>query len=151
MAVTSTGTTTTNCLAETDYAYDEPGYLTAANIATQHVAAPWSVRGNQTTVSRWLNSSSFISSHTNWYDTGEVYQQIDPLGHATTHSYDPFYAGAYSTQTCSPTTNGVAHCVSGTYDFNSGLLTSLTNENATTQASGNTPGRCRPHHNLQYD
>ena len=151
LAVTSTGTTTTNCLAETDYAYDEPGYLTAANIATQHVAAPWSVRGNQTTVSRWLNSSSFISSHTNWYDTGEVYQQIDPLGHATTHSYDPFYAGAYSTQTCSPTTNSVAHCVSGTYEFNSGLLTSLTNENATTQASGNTPGDGAHTSNYSYD
>ena len=152
LAVTSAGTTTTNCLTETDYAYDEPGYLTAANIATQHVAAPWSVRGNQTTVSRWLNtSSSFVSSHTNWYDTGEVYQQIDPLGHTTTHSYDSFYVGAYSTQTCSPTTNSVAHCVSGTYDFNTGVLTSLTNENATTQASGNAQGDAAHTTTYQYD
>ncbi|HVG92512.1 MAG TPA: RHS repeat-associated core domain-containing protein, partial [Alphaproteobacteria bacterium] len=134
---------TANCVAETDYAYDEPAYLTTPDpvIGTQHGAPPYSVRGNLTTVSRWLNTtSSFVPSHTKWYDTGEVNQSIDPLGHATTHSYDPFYKGAYGTQTCSPTTNGVAHCVSGTYDFNTGVLTSLTNENATGQASGNTQG-----------
>src|SRR6185503_19040801 len=133
--------TTANCMAETDYAYDEPGYLTASNINTQHFSPPNTVRGNLTTVSRWLNtSSSFVSSHANWYDTGEAYQQIDPLGHPTTYTYDSFYAGAYATQTCSPTTGSVAHCVSGTYDFNTGVLTSLTNENATTQASGNSQG-----------
>ncbi|MBZ5492454.1 MAG: hypothetical protein LAO76_16115 [Acidobacteriia bacterium] len=154
LAVTSTGTTTTNCLTETDYVYDEPGYLTTPTpaITTQHVAAPWSVRGNPTTVSHWLSSSnSFISSHTNWFDTGEPYQAIDPLGHTTTHSYDPFYVGGYSTQTCSPSTSGVAHCVSGTYDFNTGLLTSLTNENATAQASGNTPGDAAHTTTFQYD
>ena len=143
-----------NRVAETDYAYDEPSYLTTPTpaISTQHFAAPNSVRGNLTTVSRWLNTSnSFISSHTNWYDTGEVYQQIDPLGHTTTHSYDSFYAGAYATQTCSPTTNSVAHCVSGTYDFNTGVLTSLTNENATGQASGNSPGDSAHTSNYAYD
>ena len=138
-----TVTTTANCMAETDYSYDEPGYFTASTpaVTTQHVAAPWSVRGNQTTVSRWLSTgSTWTSSHTNWYDTGEAYQQFDPLGHTTTHSYDAAYVGAYSTKTCSPSTGGVTHCVSGTYDFNTGFLTSLTNENATTQASGNTQG-----------
>ena len=126
-----------NRVAETDYTYDEPAYLTAANISTQHFAPPGPVRGNLTTVSHWLNTSnSWITSHTNWYDTGEAYQSIDPLGHITTHSYDPAYVGAYSTQTC----NTLNHCVSGTYDFTTGVLTSLTNENATSQASGNTPG-----------
>ena len=33
-------------LAETDYTYDEPQYLTASNITTQHGAAPNPVRGN---------------------------------------------------------------------------------------------------------
>src|SRR6185312_12421664 len=37
-------------------------------------------------------------------------------------------------------TGTVTHCVSGTYDFTTGLLTSFTNQNAVTQASGNTPG-----------
>jgi YD repeat-containing protein len=81
-----------NPVAETDYSYDEPGYLTSPTTAihTQHVTPPNGVRGNQTTVSRWLNTTnSSVSSHTNWYDTGEVYQAIDALGHTTTHTYDP--------------------------------------------------------------
>jgi RHS repeat-associated protein len=126
-----------NRMAETDYAYDEASYLTAANIASQHGAAPGAVRGNLTTVSKWLNTSnSFITSHTNWYDTGEVYRQIDPLGHTTTHSYDAAYQGAYSTQTC----NALSQCVSGTYDFTTGLMASFTDANATTQASGTIQG-----------
>jgi RHS repeat-associated protein len=137
-----------NRVAETDYAYDESQYLTAANITTQHIAPPNAVRGNLTTVSRWLNpSNTMISSHTNWYDTGEVYQQIDPLGNTTTHSYDSAYAGAYSTQT----SDALGHVVSGTYDFNTGLLTSFTNANATTQASGNTPGDSAHTSNYVYD
>jgi RHS repeat-associated protein len=126
-----------NRVAETDYIYDESQYLTASNITTQHGAAPNAVRGNLTTVSRWLNTSnSFISSHTNWYDSGQVFQAIDPLGNTTTHSYDPAYAGAYSTQTC----NALNQCVSGSYDFNTGVLTSFTDANASSQASGTTPG-----------
>src|SRR5262249_27232343 len=84
-----------NRVAETDYTYDEPAYLTASGISTQHFAPPCPVRGNLTTVSRWLNTTNtWITSHTNWYDTGEAYQQIDPLGHTTTHSYDAAYAVA---------------------------------------------------------
>jgi hypothetical protein len=142
-----------NKVAETDYSYDEAGYLTTPTTAidTQHVA-PNGVRGNQTTVSRWLSTgNTWVTSHTNWYDTGEVYQAIDALGHTTTHTYDPAYIGAYATQTCSPATNAVAHCVSGTYDINSGLLTSLSNENATTPASGNTPGDTAHTSNYSYD
>jgi RHS repeat-associated protein len=45
----------------------------------------------------------------------------------------------------------VAHCVSGTYDFNSGLLTSLSNENATTPANGYTPGDAAHTSNYSYD
>ncbi|MBZ5524412.1 MAG: hypothetical protein LAP21_19415 [Acidobacteriia bacterium] len=143
-----------NKMAETDYLYDEPAYLTATTITTQHGAPPSSVRGNLTTVKHWVNTSNtFIASHTNWFDTGEPHLQIDPLGHTTTLSYDAFYKGAYVTQTCSPSTAGntVAHCVSGTYNFNTGVLTSLTNENATSQASGNTPGDSAHTGNYTYD
>src|SRR5579884_528996 len=147
---------TTSCMAETDYSYDETNYLTTPvpAVTTQHVAPPYGVRGNQTTVSHWLNTTNgSVVSHSNWYDTGEVYQKVDPLGHTTTYTYDPAYVGAYVTQTCSPTTNGGAttHCVSGTYDFNTGVLTSLTNENATTQASGNTQGDSAHTSNYSYD
>ena len=152
-------------MAETDYTYDEPGYLTAyagTLPAGTHGTAPGgTVRGNLTTVKRWAaptsscspTSGTAITSHTNWYDTGEIYQQIDPLGHTTTYSYDPVYAGAFVTQTCSPTTNSgtVSHCISGTYDSTTGLLETLTNENATTQAIGNTPGDSAHTSNFTYD
>src|SRR5205807_1843095 len=76
-----------NRVAETDYIYDESQYLTASTITTQHSAAPNPVRGNLTTVKHWLNpGNSFISSHTNWYDTGEAYQSIDAQGRTTTHT-----------------------------------------------------------------
>ncbi len=145
-------------LSETDYTYDETQYLTGAAISTQHGAAPnpAPVRGNASTVTHWAaptaacnpKSGTAITTHTKWYDTGEPYLKIDPLGHTTTLTYDPFYVGAYVTQTCSPQTGSVTHCVSGTYDFNTGALTSLTSENATTQASGNTPGDDRAYHPL---
>jgi RHS repeat-associated protein len=143
-----------NKMAETDYLYDEPAYLTTPTpaITTQHVSPPNGVRGNPTSVSHWLNTTnSFITSHTNWYDTGEPFQKIDPLGHTTALSYDSTYLGAYVTQTCSPQTGSVAHCVSGTYDFATGVLTSLTNENATAQASGNTSGDGAHTSNFSYD
>jgi len=135
-------------LSETDYTYDEAAYLTPSGIATQHVSPPSSKRGNLTTVTKWLapagscnpKSGTAVPTHTNWFDTGEVNQQIDALGRATTYSYDSAYVGAFPTQTCSPQTGTVTHCVSGTYDFTTGLLTSFSNENATTVASGNTPG-----------
>ncbi len=146
-----------NLCAETDYFYDEPGYLTTPSpaITTQHTTPPWTVRGNLTTVAHKLTATpcaanatwSSVSSHTNWYDTGEVYQQIDPLGNTTTHSYDPAYAGAYSTKT----QDALGHLVSGTYDFNTGLLTSFTNANATSQANGNTPGDSAHTTNYAYD
>jgi RHS repeat-associated protein len=148
-------------LSETDYTYDEPSYLTGTTVSTQHVAAPnpAPVRGNLSTVKKWLAPTSScnptggtaVTSHTNWYDTGEPYQKIDPLGHTTTLSYDPAYVGGYVTQTCSPQTGSVSHCVSGTYDFITGALTSLSNENATSQASGVTQGDAAHTSNFTYD
>ncbi|HKV94511.1 MAG TPA: hypothetical protein VJW20_18335, partial [Candidatus Angelobacter sp.] len=150
-------------MAETDYTYDEPGYLTTypgTLPAGTHGAAPGgTIRGNLTTVTKWAaptsscnpKSGTAIISHTKWYDTGVPYQTFDPLGHTTTYSYDPVYAGAFVTQTCAPSTGGVSHCVSGTYDSATGLLESLTNENATTQASGNTPGDSAHTSNYSYD
>ena len=146
-------------LSETDYAYDEPAYLTSYTgtlpSGTHGNAPGGTIRGNPTTVTRWLAPASScnpgggtpVRTHTNWYDTGEAYQQIDALGNATTHSYDSFYAGAYSTKTC----NVLNQCVSGTYDLNTGLLESFTDENAATPASGNTPGDAAHTSNFSYD
>lgn len=142
------------CAVETDYTYDEVNYLQnyeAANGALPagtHAAAPNLVRGNLTSISRWLNTANaMVVSHTNWFDTGMVYQTIDPLNHASTQSYDLFYAGAFPTKTC----DALNHCISGTYDFTTGLLTSFTNQNATATAVGNTPGDTAHTVNYDYD
>ncbi|HZS27891.1 MAG TPA: hypothetical protein VFB76_11735, partial [Candidatus Angelobacter sp.] len=152
-------------MSETDYAYDEPAYQNVSYEGTvgalpagthEAVTAP---NGNLTTVTRLLFDHSTcnpaaqtsVSSHTRWYDTGEVYQKTDPLGRTTTINYDLAYVGTLATSTCSPSTNGVAHCVSATYDTLTGLVTSFTNENATTQASGNTPGDSAHTFSYSYD
>jgi RHS repeat-associated protein len=122
--------------SQTVSGYDDPARLFGASISTQHEAPRLGVRGNLTSVARWLNTSgcdpqtpgSCPTAYTNWYDTGEVYQSIDPLGHTTTHSYDPTYAGAYPTQTC----NALNQCITGAYDTNSGLITSFTDANSQT-------------------
>jgi RHS repeat-associated protein len=133
-----------NICSETDNGYDDPNRLTSYGTVIGNVGAPNPVRGNLTSVSRKLTSSACsvgsstpaVTSYTNWYDIGQVMQSIDPMGNISSHSYDPFYNGAYPTKTC----NAASHCVSATYDFNTGVVTSFTNANATTQASGNTPG-----------
>jgi RHS repeat-associated protein len=132
-----------NLCAETDYFYDEniPTRPTPA-ITTQHVIPSTTVRGNLTTVTRKLSATpcspnatwTSVSSHTNWFDTGEVQSSTDPLQNVTTHLYDAAYAGAYPTRTQLPdtVTNGVVihHITNGTYDFNTGLLTSFTDQNS---------------------
>jgi RHS repeat-associated protein len=115
-----------NRVAETDYAYDDPARLIPSGITTQHGAPPFAVRGNLTSVSKWLNTgSSPIVSYTNWYDTGVVYQSIDPLSHTTTYAYSGTFAGAYPTTV----TNALNQSATKNYDFNTGLPTSATDLN----------------------
>ncbi len=115
-----------NRLAETDYTYDETAYLTSSGITTQHGVAPSSpVRGNPTTVSRWLNTGSPVVSHNNWYDTGEIYQSIDPLSYPTTFAYSGTFLGAYPTTI----TNALGQVSTRNYDLSTGLLTSATDLN----------------------
>jgi len=143
-------------LAVTEYKYDE-GTLQPSGLGTaqQLVSAPNPVRGNLTSTIRWLAPSSAcnpkggtaVTSATSWYNSGLPYRQTDPMGHITTHSYDSAYRGAFSTTTC----NHLNQCVSGTYDLNTGLLTSFTNANATTQALGNTPGDSAHTGSYSYD
>lgn len=130
-------------MAKTSNGYDETYNsitLQASGITTQHGSAPWPVRGNHTSSSRWLISTcaeqSAITSHTIPYDTGLPYQSYDPLGHFTQYTYSSSFAGAYLTQTNLPDTQMpdtgapvVHHIIGGNYDFNTGLLTSFTDEN----------------------
>lgn len=115
-----------NRVAQTLYNYDESGYLQPSGVTTQHIASPAPVQGHLTTVSSWLNSSSEAISHISYFDTGNVYQETDPLGyHVATYAYSNDYAGAYPTQV----TNALGQWSSSTYDFNTGLLTSTSDLN----------------------
>jgi RHS repeat-associated protein len=117
-----------NQVALTTYGYDESS-LAPSNVTTQFGAAPASVRGNLTSTHHWLNTSnSFITATTAYFDSGEVQSTTDPLNHSTTHTYSLTYAGAFATQTC----NALNQCVSGVYDFNTGLITSFTDANQQT-------------------
>jgi len=130
-----------NKCAETDYAYDDPNRLVGASISTQHVGPPNGVRGNLSSMTHLLSNTpcqanaswSTINSYANVYDTGEVYQSIDPLSRTTTYSYDPAFVGGRVTNTQLPDTssNGTTthHIISANYDFNIGVLTSFTDQN----------------------
>jgi RHS repeat-associated protein len=120
--------------AQTTYTYDQ-GTVASSGIATQLVSPPagGNVRGNQTKVNHWLNTNnSFISSSATYFDTGMKATSTDPNGNATSYSYSLSFAGAYVTQTKMPDTGSPAvhHIISGNFDFNTGLLTSFTDQNS---------------------
>ncbi len=111
-------------VAQTTFGYDE-NPLQSSGIAT-HLNAPSGPRGNLTSVNRWLGPNNiFLTIATKWFDTGEAYQSIDPLGNATTFTYDAAFAGAYPTKIC----NALNQCSYTGYDFNTGLNTSFTDVN----------------------
>jgi RHS repeat-associated protein len=128
-----------NQVAQTTYGYDQTA-VTSSGITTGLAAPPagGTIRGNQTTVSHWLNTTnSFISSTAVYFDTGMTASSTDPRNNTTTYSYAPDFVGAYMTQTNMPDTlmpdTGaivVHHVISGWYDFNTGLLTRFTDENS---------------------
>jgi RHS repeat-associated protein len=128
--------------AETDYVYDTSSRLFTSGISTQHVSAPNSVRGNLSATTRQISGkpcqsatswTSSITAYENAYDTGEIYQSIDPLGNTTTYTYSSTFAGAYVTETQAPSSNSptlAQHITYDSYDFNTGLKTSHTDENS---------------------
>src|SRR5205085_1903019 len=133
--------TLANRVAQTTYGYDQTA-VTASGVTTQLVAPPagGNIRGNPTTISHWLNTNnSFISATATYLDTGMKASSTDPLSHTTSYTYSSTFAGAYMTQTNLPDTQMpdtgapiVHHVISGNYDFNTGLLTSFTDENSQT-------------------
>ncbi len=134
-AVVTLNTSGYKC-AETDYGYDDPARLVSSGVTQHHGTAPSTVRGNLTSVTRQLSGTPCqasatwtpISSYNNVYDTGMLYQSIDPLLHTTTYAYSPTYDGAYPTTV----TNALNHSTTHVYDFNTGLPSSTTDPNSLT-------------------
>jgi len=142
-----------NQVKQTSFAYDGSGVVSSG--AQTGLVSPPGLRGNATSVTRWLNSggSSPVTSYT-YYDTGQVATSTDACGnascadmsgsnHSTSYSYtDNFTSGtgtppgqtsAYLTQASYPNT-GVAHIDKFTWGYNDGLVRSHTDQNNQTTA-----------------
>jgi hypothetical protein len=132
-------------VSQTTYTYDQGSLVSSGIGAPTHVAPPAGepIRGNRTTTSHWLDTTGgTVSSTATYFDTGMPATSTPPanpdgLNRTTTYSYSSTFLGAYITQTKMPDTQMpdsgatvVHHIVSGNYDFNTGLLTSFTDENS---------------------
>ena len=141
--VVTDGSVTPNICAETDYGYDEYA-LDPSSVTEQHVAAPNSVQGNLTSITRQLFTNPCASptpskmplkATYHVFDTGMRHTSTDPLINLTTYAYSSNFYGAFLTQTTFPpasSPNYATHIISGSYDFNTGLLTSFTDQNSNT-------------------
>ncbi|HWZ99247.1 MAG TPA: RHS repeat-associated core domain-containing protein [Candidatus Dormibacteraeota bacterium] len=121
-------------IAKSTYSYDGSG-LQPSGITTQHdnTKANAVARGNRTSSCSWNNvTGGSLCTTTTYFDTGLPYRVTDPNGNTTQFDYSSTYIGAYVTQTTLPVTGSVQHIISGTYDFNSGKLTSFTDQNSKT-------------------
>jgi len=139
--IVTDGNPTPNVCAETDYGYDEYA-LDPSGVTVQHVAAPNSVQGNLTSVTRQLFTNPCapptptktpLKTTYHVFDTGMRHTSTDSRMNTTTYAYSPTFYGAYVTQTTMPITSSPSsanHIVSGNYDFNTGLLTSFTDQNS---------------------
>ncbi len=121
------------------YGYDESG-LRSSGVSEQKTTGE-SHPGNQTSVHRWLNGSTvsqspcsvsvsngYVVSNDTYYNTGEVQQNSDPCGYATTYQYSsaaPYY-GAFLTKV----TNTLSQDTTYGYDSNTGAVTSIKDENS---------------------
>ncbi len=122
--------------AYTYYGYDETS-LQSSGIAEQKISGE-SYPGNQTSVHRWLNGSTtgttlcnavtngYLLSTKAYYDTGEVPTSTDPCGHQTKYQYSSSYYGAFVTTA----TNALNQNTIYGYDFNTGVVTSITDSNS---------------------
>ncbi len=131
------------------YNYDEYS-LVSSGVTTQRDTSPPNApyRGNQTSVHRWLNSSTtattncnisvsngYLVSYAVYNDTGTVDHSVDSCGsgasdtnHTSSYAYSLTYAGAYPTAI----TNPLGQTAATAYDFNTGRLTSATDPNQQT-------------------
>jgi YD repeat-containing protein len=145
-----------NQVKRTSYLYD--GAATLPSGAQTGLVSPPGLRGNATSVSRWLNTSnSLLTTTYRYYDTGQVQSITDPCGngtcadmtgtnHTTTYSYaDNFASGAGSPagQTnayLTTVTNPLGQTRSFTWGYSNGLLMSSTDaNNQTTNYQYNDP------------
>jgi YD repeat-containing protein len=123
--------------------HDETNYGPTANV----------LRGNPTSVVRWLNTGSALTTSATYDETGQILTSVDACGHATcsdmtgtghttTYSYtDNFASGfgtpsgatnAYVTSVTLPSPNGSPLKTTYSYRFSDGQVSSVTDANSNT-------------------
>jgi RHS repeat-associated protein len=130
-------------LAKSQFVYDELAYFDNNYITTNWENPNSNLRGNVTTARTWnKDTSTWIESHTMFDNFGNVRKVWDTSGDPSRFvesEYNPVYKYAYSTKTKAPapdptgvhgTTEGSE--ISRVYDFNTGLLLSVTDANGQT-------------------
>jgi RHS repeat-associated protein len=130
-----------NIVAQGSIGYDEGSYplLTYGSVTSWSDPAT-NLRGNPTTVSKWLDTTnSYLQMHVQYDQLGNVRNAWDAKGNLSQISYSSSYAYAYPTQTISavPDPSGVygsntSLVASSVYDFSTGLVTSTTDANGKT-------------------
>jgi RHS repeat-associated protein len=119
-------TTSGTKVAQTIFGYDE-GTLTATSNLPQH-AAITGARGNLTSVHRWLNTTtgSTVNTSSTFDDAGRFLTTTDADNNTSSYGYA--CNDAYLSNVTRPAT-ATNHVSSATYDCNTGLMLSATDEN----------------------
>ena len=135
-----------NVFSRTTYGYDESSYPVQPTTGTpQHTSVTGS-RGNVTTITSYINSStSTLSRHFQYYDTGTLYKSFDVNGAVTTYNYDTTVQGN-STKSCGnsfPTgftlpITGLSSSASTTWNCIGGVATAVTDLNGNSSSSSYT-------------
>jgi len=90
--------------------------------------------GNATSVTRMISGSQAAVTTQTYSASGMVTSTTDPIGNAGTSGHTTIYnrdsSGLYVTNVQSPTTNGIGHTRYYQQDFNTGLATAISDENA---------------------
>ncbi|HEY4358477.1 MAG TPA: RHS repeat-associated core domain-containing protein, partial [Acidobacteriaceae bacterium] len=108
-------------VSSTSYSYDESTYSSAGAHS-----------GHVTTATPYLDLTSGPTpvTHTGWTADGEKSYVIDADAHLNANGHTADYThGACNGSVVTGTTNALDQSISGTYDCNTGLLTSLTDAN----------------------
>src|SRR4051812_3793399 len=117
--------------AQQSFGYDETTVVATTGVP-QHAAITGS-RGNQTSLTQWVSStSSTLVSRFTYDDTGNVLTSTDPAGNQTQFSYHDSFNDAvdrgslaYTTQVTEPSTGSpsVSHILKAQYDPRTGVQT----------------------------
>ena len=141
-----------NQVARSELLYDEEGSypLLPCGATAGWSDPPTTVRGNATTVRRWLNTTNnYLATHAQYDRCGNLRKAWDARGNLTETDYAAAYQHAYPTTVTSPVPDPsgqhgstTALVTTTTYDFTTGLVTATTDANGqATQMEYNDPLR----------